>query len=266
MPSAAVASSVLFERAGGALEPTEHALGPWADGRLHGGAVAGLIAELIAPKAGDDQAVAVLRVELFGPVRRERLHAEVGCARPGERLSIWDVSLESGDRVLARGTGLLAAPGDGGPDAVGPAESPGPDQGAAPTRRVARSSPFFEGIEFRVVSGDIGSAGPAAVWTNVSHWWFDDGPPSGLAKLAAVADVAYGYGLPIDSSRWLAMNLDLCLHLLREPRGQWLLLDAETELTPTGVGVGHAAVADLDGRLGRVTQSVVLRAARRGGS
>ena len=77
------------------------------------------------------------------------------------------------------------------------------------------------------------------------------------------ADTAYGYGLPISSDEWLAMNLDIHVNLVREPVGEWILLDAATEIGTTGVGVGHAQIADLDGRLGRVTQSVLVHAARR---
>lgn len=250
---------VLFERDGDALVPTDRALGPWSDGRLHGGAVAGLLAELVARVTSDDQMVASFRVDLFGPVPSEPLLAESVCVRNGDRLAIWDASLRSAGRTRARATAILSAPPDAGPDAVAALGLPGPDCGTAPSRLVTESSPFFEGIEFAEVRGAIGRAGPTAVWTNVGHWWSDEGPPSALTRLVAAADTVYGYGSPVEGPEWFSMNLDLTVHLLREPRGEWLLLDAETDLSSSGLGVGHARIGDLEGRVGTVSQSVYVR-------
>lgn len=255
-------AGVLFERSGTAVVPTEHAVGPWSDGRLHGGAVAGLLAELLTSAAAAGQSVASFRAELLGAVPSERFEVRSRCVRRGRRLSVWETELTSQNRVHARASAMLAAPDGGGPDAMLPAPRHGPDDGTTPAPHVTRSSPFFEGIDFRVVQGTIGAAGPASVWARVAHRWFDDCEPSGLARLAGVADVAYGFGLPIEGDEWLAMNLDVGIHLAHQPRGEWILLDATTELGPTGLGVGHAEVADRTGRVGRVTQSVILRRGR----
>ena len=138
-----------------------------------------------------------VRVELFGPVPRHRLQTDVNCVRAGRRTSIWDANVSSSGRMNARATAILASNAEQGPDAVRSIEIGRPEDGQPPSRRVATSSPFFLGIEFRVVEGEIGSPGPARLWTRVTHRWFPDRDPCGLARLVAVADVVLTVELPV---------------------------------------------------------------------
>jgi hypothetical protein len=56
------------------------------------------------------------------------------------------------------------------------------------------------------------------------------------------------------------MNSDLTINLSRRPRGEWIGLDATTYLGPDGCGLAESALYDLDGRIGRATQSLFVRA------
>jgi len=46
---------------------------------------------------------------------------------------------------------------------------------------------------------------------------------------------------------------------LRRPQGEWIGLDAMTYLGPDGCGLAESALYDLDGRIGRATQSLFVR-------
>lgn len=257
--------SVLFVRDGDdVVVPTGHARGPWADGRLHGGAVAGLFAELFEAARPSHQEIGALRIELLGPVPDVALRHSVSIARSGRKVSVFDATLSSGSTVHARATATTVGPSSrGGPDAVAPTHIPPPGAGVPAPDRVAASSPFFGAIEYRQIDGVIGEAGPASVWCRVLHRWFAETEPTPLARLMAVADSAYGYGLPVTTRDWLVTNVDLSVHLHRQPVGDWIHFAAAADINASGIGVGYARLADTRGSIGAVAQLVVASPADR---
>ena len=53
------------------------------------------------------------------------------------------------------------------------------------------------------------------------------------------------------------INADLSVALRREPAGEWVLIDAETNLEPDGSALCTAVLSDERGRLGVSTQSLL---------
>lgn len=226
--------------------------------------MAGALAALVE---GSDRVGQVRRltVDLLGPVPQRPLRPRVEVVRSGRKVEVVDVALLADDVVVARASGVCIRAGrSGGPaGATSPTGAAPPEEGRPATDRVTASSPFFAGIEFRQVSGTIGEPGPTSVWCRVRHRWFDDEEPSGLVRAAAVADSAYGYGQRVRSADWPTVNVDLTVQLLRPPRGEWILVDATTELGEEGIGLGQARLADREHTIGAVTQSVIVSPARR---
>ena len=62
-----------------------------------------------------------------------------------------------------------------------------------------------------------------------------------------------------DPQEWLFPNVDLTLHLHRQPTGEWVGLDTQVSWGPTGIGQSSSAVHDLHGPVGTVEQSLTLR-------
>jgi hypothetical protein len=58
--------------------------------------------------------------------------------------------------------------------------------------------------------------------------------------------------------RYLFINADLSIHLHREPRGEWIGLDARTVLVRGGPGLAECVLHDEDGPVGRSFQSLVV--------
>ena len=81
-------------------------------------------------------------------------------------------------------------------------------------------------------------------------------PP--LARLMAVADCGNGISCSLDFERWMFVNPDLMVHLVREPVGEWICLAARTHLSPDGLGLAESAVSDESGYLGRGVQSLFV--------
>jgi hypothetical protein len=102
--------------------------------------------------------------------------------------------------------------------------------------------------------------GPGRVWQRLRLPLVDDEPASPLARIAASADFGNGISASLPFGGWLFINADLQLHLHREPRGEWIGVDARTLLHAGGAGLAETVLHDLDGPVGRGFQSLVVGA------
>src|SRR5262249_35250689 len=126
------------------------------------------------------------------------------------------------------------APAADAADAAEPA-IPGPDE-AEPVGFAldgSEGASFASAMEMRWLD-DPWAPGPARVWMRMRSPLLDGEPAGPLATLAAAADFGNGVSavLPFDS--FVFINADLSIHLHREPRGEWICLDARTLLQPGG--------------------------------
>jgi acyl-Coa thioesterase superfamily protein len=96
------------------------------------------------------------------------------------------------------------------------------------------------------------------VWTRLRVALVEGEEPTGLERVLAVADSGNGVSgvLPLD--RWLYINPELTVHMLREPRGEWICLDATTAIAPGGAGLASSVLSDDDGIVGRGAQSLLV--------
>jgi hypothetical protein len=82
--------------------------------------------------------------------------------------------------------------------------------------------------------------------------------PSPLARVLVAADSGNGISGTLDYRRYLFVNTDLTVNLIRPPVGQWVRLEAVTHPQPHGVGLADTALHDERGRIGRSTQTLVV--------
>jgi hypothetical protein len=75
-----------------------------------------------------------------------------------------------------------------------------------------------------------------------------------------VADSASGLSARLDPAAWLFPNTDLSVHLHRPPRHEWVGVQANTVIGPSGAAVATASLHDLDGAVGSSAQILTVRA------
>jgi acyl-CoA thioesterase len=90
-----------------------------------------------------------------------------------------------------------------------------------------------------------------------------------LVRVAITSDFAYS--LPImrrlrtDGGQFLmrqpfvSINADTTINLHRPPRGEWLCIDTHSHVDPIGAGTAGARLYDMQGVVGFVTQSLLVR-------
>jgi hypothetical protein len=257
-------SEPIFRREGDTYVPTPHARGPWDPAQLHGGAPGALLAQLLATEG---YLIARLTFDFLGPVPLAPLRATTETTRGGRNLRIARAQLcADGEPVLQAGAVLLRrarvelptldgdGDGDGGvPAGLGDAvQAPFPSDGEHP------EGFHLTGMEIRFSAGTDYGPGPALAWFALRRPLIDDEPPTPVARAVAAADFGNGVSRVLDFEEYLFVNTDLTVHLHREPRGEWVLLDAHTRVEPHGSGLARSALYDEAGALGLSAQSLFV--------
>jgi acyl-coenzyme A thioesterase PaaI-like protein len=102
--------------------------------------------------------------------------------------------------------------------------------------------------------------GPGRVWMRLREPILPGEQTTPLARLVATADFGNGVSAELPFDRFVFINADLTIHLQREPRGEWIGLDARTLLQPGGMGLAESALYDEHGAVGRAFQTLVVQA------
>ena len=254
----------IFRRDGDRFVPTGHARGPWDPDAVHGGAPAALAAEaIVALQPDDDMAIVRLTCEFLGPVPLAPLAVGAEVVRDGRRQQLVEAEVLAGERtaVRARAVRLRRA------DVDLPAEllEAEPPPGGGPEQAAADASPWGEGeafhrtgMELRFAGGTDFGLGPGLAWLRLARPLVDDEPVSPVARVAAAADFTNGVSRVLEFHDHLFVNTELSIHLLREPGGEWVLLDARTHLARTGAGLAEARLFDPRGRIGAAAQALFV--------
>ena len=232
--------------------------GPWSPHLQHGGPPSALLvytAERVAAAAtGRADLVAVrFAAEFVGPVPVADLSIAAKVVRAARSAVLVEATLNVDGRDCLAARVWLVRGADTGHIAAPPTPQPEP----AGTG-LGAGFPYGEHIEWRVVRGGLRTPGPGAVWARPQIDLVDGRVPSGLQRAALIGDSASGISSELDWSVWSFLNVDLDVHLARPMRGDWLLMDAATQLGPSGSALTRSLLSDADGPLGSTLQTLVL--------
>ena len=161
------------------------------------------------------------------------------------------------DRPVARATAWLF-PAIATSAAEDPVALPhGPADGEEVPFPESWGSGYLEATEWRWVSGHV-EQGRATAWIRPRIPLVDSEAWSPVTRLLTVADSASGVSSALDPARWLFLNTELTVHVLRPPVGEWLCLDAETTLASGSVGLATSSVYDERGLVARTAQALLI--------
>lgn len=268
-----MAPEAFFEPDGDAYRATELTRGPWDERAQHAGPPAALIAREVERLDGARR-IGRITYDILRPVPIDRLRVDAGVVRPGRSVEMVEATLRDdvGELVRARAWRLRASSldlegelgwSDEGSRAVlrRDASPPGPDEGDAfdvdffPT---GQSVGYHTAMEYRFVAGSFTRPGPATAWLRMRHPLVAGEEPTPLQRVAIAADSGNGISGPLDFRRFLFINVDLTIHLGREPSGDWICLDSTTIPDPSGLGLTDTALYDERGALGRAAQTLLV--------
>ena len=210
--------------------------------------------------------VARFTFELLRPVPLEPLTVQARVVRPGRRVQLAEATLSDGRGEVARASAwrIRATDGTDGPAfrAAG-TEEPPPFSGPGAATELPVYDPgwrpnYFEAIEWRFARGGVSEPGPATCWMRMRVPLIEGEGPSPLQRVLVAADSGNGISAMLPFDRFLFINLDLSVHLAREPRGDQVCLDARTHIDPGGIGFAASEIWDEHGRIGLGAQSLLV--------
>ncbi len=250
----------------GACASTDLTRGPWHPDHQHGGPPIALVARGIerAAAALGLTHVARLTANLLRPVPIAELTVEVETEYAGRNVAHFSARLSAGGKevirctaVAQRETALDLPPGLPGhplPQAPRSVE-PSPAERFPFSKTMTGYQDF---IESRIAEGAM-FRGPSAVWFRMRYPLVAGEEPSALQRVAVAADSGNGISAVLDFNRYVFVNPDLTINLLRKAQGEWICIDARTLLGPDGGGLAEARIFDSQGLVGRSTQSLTVR-------
>jgi hypothetical protein len=242
----------------GRFASTPHTSGPWDPAFQHAGPPAALLGRALERcEPHDGFVLARLTFEILRPVPVAEVSVAVRVVRPGRSVELMEGELSADGQpvVTVRAWRVLAA--DAPTVAEDPPLPPRPDE-ATPPPAALDGFGYGKAVELRFATGGWNQPGPATVWTRLRVPLLPDEAPTGLQRVLAVADSGNGVSAVLPLGEWLFINPELTVHLRREPRGEWICLDAETAITSGGAGLATSTLSDDDGVVAHGAQSLLV--------
>jgi hypothetical protein len=251
-------SEAFFEPLGdGRYRATERTSGPWDPRHQHAGPPSALLTGLLErTSARDDMVLARVTVEILGAVPITEVEVVTSVERPGRSVELLAGELRAGDRVVlrARAWRVLGSP-------VGTELEPPvalPEDADPPPPELGESFGYANAVEWRWATGGWTARGPATVWTRMRVPVVAGEEPSPRQRVMVVADSGNGASNVLDWGRFMFINTELSVHFLREPVGEWVLLDARTEIAEGGAGLATSVLSDRSGPVARGAQALLV--------
>lgn len=237
---------------------TPATIGPWSDDAQHGGPPSALAARAIERHEPDPrQRLARVSVDILRPVPVGKISTRTRTVRPGRRVRLVEAVLEAdGQEVLhARGWRIERPDGDvpevregGRPEPLPPA-----GEGTPPEVFSRQRGGYLTMIEWRFNASVYGTA-----WTRPRIPLLAGEEMSSMGRALLVADSGSGISAALPVSGFTFVNVDLTVISQRDPIGEWLLLEAATEIGPDGTGLAATRLSDQQGSFGRALQTLIV--------
>jgi hypothetical protein len=243
-------------------QPTHRTSGAWSEAEQHFSPIGGLIVHAIeqhlAARADDGMVIARLTFDIFGVVALEPMEIRVRSVRPGRTVELLEATVTRGERtvVVARAwrlAGIDTARVAAGEDA----RLPHPDQLEPWSMVDDWPGDYIRSLDVRAVQPPL--PGRGTVWISTDVTLVAGEPSSALARYVGLVDTANGIAIRQSPREWMYPNVDLSIHLHRQPQGSWVGLDTTVVFGATGQGLTSTVLHDEHGPVGRAEQLLTVR-------
>jgi hypothetical protein len=243
---------------GGRYRATERTSGPWDPRHQHAGPPSALLTGAFeATEPREEMVLARVTVEILGAIPIAEFELETAVERPGRSVELLAGELRTDGKVVlrARAWRVLRSP-------VGTAEvasaPPVPEAEDVPPPQLGESFGYAHAVEWRWARSDWLEQGPAAVWTRLKVPIVEGAEPTPRQRVVAVADSGNGVSNVLDWGKNLFINTELTIHFVREPVGEWVCLEAATQIAEGGAGLASSVLSDRTGPVARGAQALLI--------
>ncbi|MCZ2402059.1 thioesterase family protein [Paenarthrobacter sp. Z7-10] len=246
---------------GGSYESTLHTQGAWNPHEQHMAPVSGIMTrelELCQPRP--DLRMARVNFDILGLIPAGQFRIETQIIRGGRTIELLQAELIAEGRVAVRATAWRLQRGDtAGVAAVEEEPMPGVAEAAGWEGMTQWPGGYIASLEIRVVPGH--RPGRGKVWIRSPYPMVEGQPTADLVRLMGLVDTANGLAarVPPGPGSYMFPNVDLSVHLHRDPVGDWLGVDTSVTFGTDGIGLTSSVLHDVQGPFGRAAQILTIR-------
>ncbi|WP_306233420.1 thioesterase family protein [Agrococcus beijingensis] len=246
----------------GRYRPTELASGAWQPGELHFAPLGGLLTHAIEAHreaaGGAPLLLSRQSFDILGFLALAEIAVRVETRRPGRTIELTEAtaSIAGRDVAVARAWHSVAvdtAAVAGGADAA----LPHPETLPAAEFGLGWSGGYVQSVEMRAAGPS--EPGRNRVWQRTTHALVEGEPAGALARWIGLIDGANGIAVRERPDEWMFPNLDLTIHLHRQPVGEWVGYDTTVSFGPSGQGITSTRLHDVQGHVGEAAQTLTVR-------
>ncbi|MEV0336744.1 thioesterase family protein [Nocardia sp. NPDC050717] len=240
--------------------PTAHAGGAWNDDEQHFSPVAGLIVHEIQRARPADSALVLSRIsfDILGVIGFEEFDIEVRTVRPGRTIELVEATVTIGGRsVVSARAWMLSTQNTDSVAGGEPDRLPAPDTLSPWPLTSVWAGGYIASVDFRPV--DRPQPGRTTAWIRSPFTLVAGETAEPLASFIALVDTANGIAVRQEPTKWMFPNLDLTIHLYRQPAGSWTGLDTSVTFGTAGQGLTSTVLHDIHGPVGVAEQILTVR-------
>lgn len=257
------AAASYFERLGAhSFKPTADTSGAWRSDEQHFSPLGGLIVHEIecvrAAEGRPDLLLSRISFDILGKIDLDDFEVCVETLRPGRTIELVEATVVIAERPVVRarawflGAQDTSAVAGGAPDPL-----PAPESVEPWPMSALWSGGFIASLDARAVGAP--RPGRATAWMSTSTGLVAGEPASSLASYVALVDTANGIAARQQPTEWMFPNVDLTIHLHRQPEGRWTGLDTDVVFGSDGIGSTNTVLHDTRGAVGRAEQILSVR-------
>ncbi|MEO7123039.1 MAG: thioesterase family protein [Lacisediminihabitans sp.] len=248
-------------RGHGRYESTLRAQGAWNPHEQHMAPVSGILAhslERFEPR--DGMRMARISYEILGLIPDGEFEIVSTMLRPGRTIELVQAELVSGGRTAVRATAWRMQQSDTSEvAAIEDERMPMPDEHAQAAAMSEWPGGYIQSVEIFTMPGH--RAGHGRAWIRAKHPLVEGESFTEVVALIGLIDTTNGIATRVKPGpgSYLFPNLDLQLHLYREPAGSWLGLENSVSFGYDGIGLTSTVLHDTAGPFGRAEQILTIR-------
>jgi hypothetical protein len=244
------------------FRPTGLTSGAWSPAEQHFSPMGGLIAHavdvFVADRGADDMLLGRISFDILGVVRLEEFELHVDVIRPGRTIEILEVVVIAQGRPAVRARAWRLSRHDTAMVAGGATEAlPSPEGLASWPLTSVWPGGYIASLDVRPVGSP--QPGRTTAWISTPAPLVADEPVRDVARFVGLVDTANGIAVRQSPKKWMFPNVDLTIHLFRQPEGAWAGLDTSVVFGEHGQGLTSTNLHDLQGPVGKAEQILTIR-------
>ncbi len=240
------------------FQSTLHAQGAWQPGEQHLAPAAGLMLAEVERRLPTDKQISRASFDVLGIIPSGEFSIEVEVLRPGRSIELIGVCMRHDGQASIRGRiWRLAGSDTRAIQAVEWMRLPSPGTMSPLAFSAVWGGGFVRSLEVRQDSRSRPGRGRS--WIRARHPLVAGEVDPLVAGFLKVVDTANGLVARHPPDQVYFPNVDLTVHLVRQPIAGWVGFDTRVNVGPGGLGETSTILSDIDGPVGTVAQSLTVR-------